>query len=152
MNCFDDPCVQCCDVMGLISQAWIASAVKTSIEMDQSIIRDFKPLTALGVKKVLFVGLIYQLLLGLKLLHNEHDFPETYLFDVWRLCSLQRKLRIDASALCVIPGLRRWLNSVNLLETDNGRLALERVTKLFLSVDYGMRVSLFCFWFERIHS
>ena len=151
MMCFDDLCVQGCDVMSVFSQAWVVSSVKTSIEVDQSIIRDLKPLTSLGAKKVLFAGLV-GMLLGLKLLHNEHDFPETYLFDVWRLCSLQRKLRIDASALCIIPGLRRWLVGVNLLETDNGRLALERVTKLFLSVDYGMRVSLFCFWFERILS
>lgn len=106
--------------------------------------RDLKPLSTLGVRKVIFTGLM-SLLFGVKLLHNEQDFPETFLFDVWRLCSLQRKMRIDALALCVIAGLKHLLTDSNLLETENGKLAFERVNQIFLAVDYGTRVRLLYF-------
>jgi hypothetical protein len=85
------------------------------------------------------------LLFWVKLLHNEHDFPETFLFDVWRLCSLQRKMRVDALALCVIAGLKRLLTDSNLMETENGKLAFQRVNQIFLAVDYGTRVRLLYF-------
>jgi hypothetical protein len=110
------------------------------------VIGDLKPPSTLGARKVIFAGLM-GLLFGVKLLHNEHDFPETLLFDVWRLCSLQRKMRVDALALCVIAGLKRLLTDSRQLETANGKLAIERVNRIFLAVDYGTRVFVFAFCF-----
>jgi hypothetical protein len=134
-----------CAVCAHISlQAWIASSVKASVEQDQSMAGDLKPLSTLGARKVIFTGLM-SLLFGVKLLHNEQDFPETFLYDVWRLCSLQRKMRVDALALCVIAGLKRLLTDSNLMETENGKLAFQRVNQIFLAVDYGTRVRLLDF-------
>ena len=121
-------------------QAWIASSVEACVAANANTLRDLRPLNSLGMKEVFWTGL-RQLLFGPKLLNNEHDLPETYLWDVWRLCSLQRKLRIDASALCWITGLTRELCARTLWDTDNGRLALELAARLFLSVDYGTRVN-----------
>ena len=116
------------------------------MQQEANFVANLRPrLTDLGIKTILFVGL-KQLLFSPKLLNSEHDFPETYLFDVWRLCSLQRKLRIDAAALCIVAQLRQMLTDFRLAETENGRLALERVVRIFLVMDYGTRVGFFFFW------
>jgi hypothetical protein len=133
------------------TKAWIASAVGTRLRSDAI---DLRPrLTFIGVKKVLFTGLM-QLLMSKRLLNNEVDFPEIYLLDVWRLCSMQRKLRIDAAAICVAGYLRKKIleeEEYYRLDDDDDEtrrrrsgagklLLLERVDQLFMSIDYGVRV------------
>ena len=124
------------------TKAWVTSAVGTRLRSDAV---DLRPrLTFIGVKKVLFTGLM-QLLMSKKerLLNNEVDFPEVYLLDVWRLCSMQRKLRVDAAAICVAGYLRRMLEEEYRLDGTSGagKILLDRVDQLFMSMDYGVRVS-----------
>jgi hypothetical protein len=122
------------------TKAWVASAVRTRLRSDAV---DLRPrLAFIGVKKVLFTGLM-QLLMSKRLLNNEVDFPEIYLLDVWRLCSMQRKLRVDAAAICVAGYLRRMLEEEYRLDGTSGagKILLDRVDQLFMSMDYGVRVS-----------
>lgn len=120
------------------SQVWLISAIQMRLGTDACYLRP--RLTHMGVKKILFSGL-EQLLFSKKLLNNEQDFPETYLLDVWRLCSLQRKLRIDAAFVYSSACLKRMLAEYNLATTDTGKLVVERVDQLFMSMEYGVRVS-----------
>jgi hypothetical protein len=80
---------------------------------------------------------ISSLLFSRTFLNNENDFPEILLLDVWRLCSLQRKIRVDAAAMRAMVRLKRVLGDLH--DTDIGRIVSERVAKTFLSVDYGVR-------------
>ena len=83
-----------------------------------------------------------RLIFPLKLLNHEQDFPETFLLDVWRMCSLQRKMRVDAAALAMVVSLKHALAEMQLAQTESGQSALRLVVHLFLSLDYGIRVSV----------
>ena len=83
-----------------------------------------------AVTKILHKGL-EQLLFGETLLHNEHDYPETYLLDTWRLASLQRKFRVDAAALATVSYLKGISHGLS-----------ERVIPVFMTTKYGEWVSL----------
>ena len=123
------------------TKAWVASAVRTRLRSDAV---DLRPrLAFIGVKKVLFTGLMQLLMSKELLLNNEVDFPKVYLLDVWRLCSMQRKLRVDAAAICVAGYLRRMLEEEYRLDGTSGagKILLDRVDQLFMSMDYGVRVS-----------
>ncbi len=55
---------------------------------------------------------------------------------------MQRKMRVDAAAVGAIGCLKRMLSEFKLTETDLGKLALERVDQVFMSMmEYGARVS-----------
>lgn len=103
-------------------------------------------LVDISITKILIIGLS-RLMFSEKLLSHEQDFPETYLLDVWRLCSLQRKIRIDAAAICVAMSLNSFLANTKLAETHEGnasKLATQQVVQRFLSIVYGTRVSGAC--------
>jgi hypothetical protein len=97
-----------------------------------------KPLTPLGVGILLFIGL-FRLVFSDNLLNHEQEFPEILIFDVWRICSLQRKMRIDAASLCTMDRLSSVLTELELLDTVNGQRAVETVIQILKSIDYGTR-------------
>jgi hypothetical protein len=126
------------------TKAWISLAVKDSIASGHVGMADLRPLSARGIGRVLYRGFEQLVFSSKDLLCNEHDFPETLLLDVWRLCSLQRKIRIDASAVCTLTTLHSLL-------TPGDNLTLKRVAQLFLSLKYGKRVSCWSVWCAQNH-
>lgn len=120
------------------TKPWIAAAVKHYMATATYEESNIRPLTLGGVGIVLYLGL-HALLFRRKLLNHEKEFPEILVFDVWRICSLQRKMRIDAAALCTIARLNAALIELHLHDTDNGKLVMERVIQLFKSIEYGTR-------------
>jgi hypothetical protein len=111
------------------TRSWIAAATKECISSNCISMEEVSPMSARAVTKILHKGL-ERLLFSETLLHNEHDFPETYLLDIWRLASLQRKFRVDAAALATVSYLKGMSNSL-----------LESVTQIFMTTKYGERVS-----------
>jgi hypothetical protein len=109
----------------------------TTVKYDE---KNIRPLTPAGIGIILHIGL-HKLIFKKKLLNHEKEFPEILIFDVWRLCSLQRKMRVDAAALCTVTQLQSTLEKLQLSDTDNGVLLMERVTEILLSADYGTRGS-----------
>ena len=99
---------------------------------------NIKPVTPLGVSILLFVGL-FRLVFSDNLLNHEQEFPEILIFDVWRICSLQRKMRIDAASLCTMDRLSSVLAELKLLDTIDGQRAVETVIRILKSIDYGTR-------------
>ena len=124
----------------MIIQAWIVSSISYGLCSGKFGMADLRPLTNASVEKVFHAGMSL-LMSSRKMLNNEQDFPEVLLLDVWRLCSIQRKMRVDCAVLGTVGFLSKMLVDYNLSDTDNGKLLLERVVQLFLSIDYGSRVS-----------
>ena len=87
-----------------------------------------------GFKHILFSSVVF---------NNECDFPETLLFDTWALCSLQRKFRVDVSALCTAIHVHRLFVDLGLDGAETMDKAISCVVQHFLSVSYGERVRKF---------
>jgi hypothetical protein len=92
-----------------------------------------------SLSKVLYYGFKH-ILFSSSVFSNESDFPETLLFDTWALCSLQRKLRVDVSALCTASHVHGLFVDLGLDRTAPRDKAVACVVKHFLSVSYGERV------------
>ena len=120
------------------TKLWVAAALKNYMATAAYNESNIRPLAPGGVGIVLYIGL-HVLLFRRKLLNHEKEFPEILIFDVWRICSLQRKMRIDAAALCTLSRLRAVLIELRLLDTADGKLVMERVVEIFKSIEYGTR-------------
>jgi hypothetical protein len=117
------------------TKAWVSAAVGGCLQSFVTM-AELTPLTTMGAVKVLYVGLDRLVFHSDDVLNNERDFPETFLLDVWRLCSLQRKIRVDVAAVCMLSNLRLLL----LTEPEEARrLVLESVAQIFLELKYGVR-------------
>ena len=112
------------------TRSWIAAATKECVSSNIILMEEVTPMSSRAVTKILHKGL-EQLLFGETLLHNEHDYPETYLLDTWRLASLQRKFRVDAAALATVSYLKGISHGLS-----------ERVIPVFMTTKYGEWVSL----------
>ena len=119
-------------------QLWLADSIKQYMLTDGYEESNIKPVTPLGVSILLFVGL-FRLVFSDNLLNHEQEFPEILIFDVWRICSLQRKMRIDAASLCTMDRLSSVLVELKLLDTIDGQRAAETVIRILKSIDYGTR-------------
>ena len=117
------------------TKAWVAAAVQASLENSCVTLAELRQLTITGIVKVLYTG-YNSLLFGAVCLNNEHDFPETLLLDVWRLCSLQRKFRVDVAAVAVLSKLNQRLRFA---EEGQKRAVLESVALIFMELSYGVR-------------
>jgi hypothetical protein len=116
------------------TNAWISIAVDDSLASGSVTLSELRPLSAMGSAKVLYSG--YDRLVFKSIHNNEHDFPETFLLDVWRLCSLQRKFRVDFAAVCMLSNLSILLFHCKPVE----RLSiLERVSQIFQKLAYDSR-------------
>jgi hypothetical protein len=95
---------------------------------------ELRPITTMvAVINVLFVG-FDALVFGDALLCNECNFPETLLLDVWRLCALQRKIRVDLAAVMVLDGLDKLL--VGRPEVED---TLAKAAAVLMELKYGVR-------------
>ncbi len=116
----------------------MSASAKTCCEKD---VVPAGPLNPEDVIKVLYYG-FGQLLFNRAFLNHEREFPETLLFDVWKLCSLQRKFRVDVAAVCTANHVQRLLVNLGLGESDCRAAAMKCVVDNFLAVSYGARVSV----------
>ena len=116
------------------TQAWISNAVDDSLASGSVSLSELRPLSAMGAVNVLYSG--YDRLIFKSIFNNEQDFPETLLLDVWRICSLQRKFRVDFAAVCMLSNLSMLMFHIEPAE----RLSiLECVSQIFLELAYGSR-------------
>ena len=120
------------------TKAWVSASAKTCWEKDFITVG---PISTEDVKKVLYYG-FKQLLFNQAILNNEQEFPETLIFDVWKLCSLQRKFRVDIAAVCTANHVQWLLVNLGLGESDCRDAAMKCVINNFLAVTYGERVRM----------
>jgi hypothetical protein len=114
--------------------AWVSAAFRAGLASGAVGHSEIWPMTTtMGVVKVLYVG-FDTLVFGAELLNNERDFPETLLLDVWRLCSLQRKIRVDVIALGMLFDASRLV-----ARWPDGQDTLRKTAKLLLELEYGVR-------------
>jgi hypothetical protein len=114
--------------------AWVSAAFRATMESKVIAPSELRPLTTtMGIIKVLFTGFDF-LVFGDRLQNNECDFPETLLLDVWRLCALQRKMRVDAVAVMLLCGLGEML-----VDWPAKGVVFKKVTKVLLELRYGVR-------------
>ena len=114
--------------------AWVSAAFRATMASKTVAPSELRPLTTtMGIVKVLFTGFDF-LVFGDRLQNNECDFPETLLLDVWRLCALQRKMRVDAVAVMLLCGLGEML-----VDWPAKGVVFEKITKVLLELRYGGR-------------
>ena len=116
-----------------LSQAWISFSLNVCRANEAGFAN---PLSHTSLSKVLYYGFKH-ILFSSSVFSNESDFPETLLFDTWALCSLQRKLRVDVSALCTASHVHGLFVDLGLDMTAPRDKAVACVVKHFLSVSYG---------------
>jgi hypothetical protein len=126
-------------IIPFFSQAWISDSAKTCWEKD--FITVGPTMSTENVRKVLYYGFRQLLLFSRTILNHEQEFPETLLFDVWKLCSLQRKFMVDIAAVCTANHVWWLLVNLGLGESDCRNAAMKCVVNNFLAVCYGARVS-----------